>query len=609
MESGFELINLAATVADPPAVPESSDDGLDPTDFLSQSHDFANVAPASRPHTISPHLPESLDLTPTLLVNDVLGNTTRLSDSGFLNNSLVADSFHFVSADSIYRTTHGTIGNSGESPLEYLQKRNESLGASMKKAIRQLNVTLQNGDDCANLRLALVSKLALLSENCYLLHEIYTREQTFVNSLLLQFESWDRRRSKVLRKVQSIKSQENKHGTKLADLLDKRAAIDVEIDLLERCIAILKENRGVVGREIDETSSILESKSAKYVNHFRELERQGREAISEYLYLSGLPEKHLEVLLKSEPVNAAFSYTSLETSLPRRVPSRKEIETTTDDRTREPPVKLTPSSMGVQPLEVPQDFAVAQPEEESPYAKGFAKGTEQLEKLRKTLNEVVTQVFPPAKTGPRRVATKVDDEHNTITQKIDLVPITELLTHKLEAISKLIFVTSKLSAEYHDQSVTLKDMYMDLDSNERALVTLLSEMPPSTDGMLKVLERSFSELSTMLQNQTDQLATKPPDVKVTYLAVVLHYELKAVARAISDLTHDPKIELEVPELESSILKGSVLRSEPDPRTSFKITSAGFRPTPTSTVSSQFSSAQRAGRVSPYALSSKGMKNE
>lgn len=624
MASGFELINLAATVAEPPvlaSIPESSDDGLDPNEFLSQSNTFEPVLPGSRNHTVSPIAIERLELTPTILNSEFIANLSRLSDSDAMLGSVIADSFHFISADSMYRYTHDSITSTGESPLKYLQAQNDSLHSNMRKSIKALSSTLQQGDDCTNIRSALTNVLDLLSENFYLLHEIYNKELSFVNALLKNFETWDRRRSKVLRRIQSIKSEDNKHGTKLAGLLNKRSAIDDEINQLESRIAILKENRGVINKEIEESSSVLESKSAKYVNLFRDLERQGKEAISEYLYSSGLPEQHLEVLLKSEPVEATFSYAMQTTSpskkkvpniksssLPDTKPSDSAI-TTTESQNND---KLTASTMGMPALELlEEDPGVPQSEEETAYAKGYAKGTEQLEKLRRGLNNFVTHVFPRVEEGPKRTVKIVDDALNTITEKIDLVPITELLSHKMEALSSLTFKTSKLSAEYHDQSEILKNAYRSLESNERTLVNLLSESLPSTDELVRLLMVSYAELKRLLQSQIDQQISRPSDAKTNYLSVVFHHELTAVAHAISALTQQPSFEEEVPQLDNSVLEASSLGSRIDPRINYKITATGYHPPsiPTTFNSTTSPSGYNASLNSPFTSSSKGVKNE
>lgn len=613
LASGFELINLAATLAEPQPVPESSDDGLDPNEFLSQSH-FHDLAKTSRNHTASPIPIDNLDLTTTFLNSDLFVNPSKLADSDALVESVTADSFHFVSADSMYRNTHFRLSSTGESPLEHLQTQNDSLNGDMRKLIRLLKSTLTSGDDCTEIRESLVSELALLSENRYLLHEIYNKELAFVNALLANFENWDRRRSKVLRRIQSIKSEGNKHGKKLAGLLNKRSAIDDEIRQLESRIEILRANRGALNKEIDETSSVLESKSAKYVNLFRDLESQGRDAISEYLYSSGLPRNHLEMLLKSEPVEATFSYvldvqesdnTISHVRHPDPWPKEHKPEET----------KLTASNMQMQPLIIPeeehhQDPGVPQPEEESAYAIGYAKGSQQLQKLRKGLNHIVTQVFPPVKIG-HRPPSNVDDQQNTITEKIDLVPIIELLSHKLDALSKLTVTSSTMSAVYHDHNVILKDIYRGINANERAIVALLSTSNPPLDEIVALLSKSYTELKALLEQQFEQSRSKSSEITSNYLTVVLHHELTAVAHALSELTHDSSLEGEVPLLGSSV-NASMLDSRLESR-SFNagITSAGYLPpsVPTTFTSHAIPSVYKVRQNSPFASSAKGLKNE
>lgn len=609
LASDFELINLAATLADPQPMPESSDDGLDPNEFLSQSHTFHGLDTTSRNHTVSPIPIENLDMTPTFLNSDLFVNPNRLSDSGALADSVTADSFHFVSADSMYRNTHSRMSSTGESPLEHLQTQNDALNGDMRKLIRGLASTLTSGDDCTDIRESLVRGFALLSENRYLLHEIYNKELAFVNALLANFENWDRRRSKVLRRIQSIKSEGNKHGKKLAGLLNKRSGIDDEIRQLESRIAVLRANRSAINKEIDETSSVLESKSAKYVNLFREFEKQGRDAISEYLYSSGLPRNHLEVLLKSEPVDATFSYVlddnESDSTLRHGIqPERKEPE--------DP--KLTSSNMQIQPLIIPedapqQDSRKSQPDEESAYAIGYARGSQQLEKLRKGLNNIVTQVFPPVKNG--KPPSNVDDHQNTITEKIDLVPIIELLTHKLDALAKLTVTSSKMSAEYHDNNIILKDIYRSLNANERAIVALLSTQNPSLDEIVALLSKSFTEVRAQLEQQIEHSRSRPSELKSNYLTVILHHELTAIARAIRELTHDSSFEAQVPLLGNS-LDSSMLDSRLESRpTNFAsgITSAGYFPSTLPTTSHASTSVYKVRHNSPFASSAKGLKIE
>lgn len=627
MASGFELINLGATIAEPQPVanaPESSDDALDPHEFLSQSHMVAGSQYGSRNNTVSPIAIEGLDLTPTILNSEFYANPGRLSDSDHMWDSTIADSFHFVSSASIYRYAHDRLSSEGESPLNYLQRQNEALEGNMRKYVRALRSTLDNGDDCAAIRSTLASGLDQLSENCYLLHEIYEKEFAFVGALLKNFESWDRRRSKVLRRIRSIKSDDNEYGNKLAGLLNKRSAIDEEIELLESRIAALKFSRGAINKEIDETSSVLESKSAKYVNIFRDLEKQGKEAISEYLYSTGLPEQHLRVLLKSEPVEAAFSYanqakpsTAATTEKKANGSSNKESpkpkESHKPRESPKPKEVLTKSIMGIQPLEIPDDDpGVPQAERETAYEKGYAKGAEQLERILRGLNRFVSHVFSANEDEVKpRIIKSVDDSLNTITEKINLVPIIELLTHKMDALTSLKLKTSKLSAEFHDQSAILKDVYKNLDLNERALITQLSEPLPSTDSLLKILTASYQDLKQNLNTQINQQKSKSRELKNYYLTQVLYFELRAIARTMSELTHDSTPEDELPQLNNSMLETSSVGSSSDRRTSYEITSFGFKPHSALPIAETKATARgsNARISSPLPGSSKDMKYE
>lgn len=615
LASGFELINLAATLAEP-QMPESSDDGLDPNEFLSQSH--VPLAPP-RANTISPIPIENIDMTPKFLNSELFTNPNMLSESDVLVESINVDSFHFVSADSMYRNTHSRMSSTGESPLEHLQSRNQALNNEMRNRLRVLESTLANGEDCTEIRESLTNGLALLSENKYLLHEIYNKELAFVNALLVNFENWDRNRSRVLRRIQAIKSEGNRHGKKLAGLLNKQTAIDDEIQQLESRIEVLRANRGAITKEIDETSSILESKSAKYVNIFRDLERQGRDAISEYLYSSGIPKNNLEILLKSEPVEATFSY------IHDNQRSDNTINIASDTRGIEHPKaantqseepKITASTMGIQPLiisgdEPEVDPGVPQVEEESAYAMGYARGSQRLEKLRKGISNIVTHVFPPVQNG-HKSAKNVDDQLNVITEKIDLVPIIELLSHKSDALSKLTVDFSKLAAEYHDQNVILKDIYRSLGSNERTIISLLSNTSPSPEDLVSLLSKSYSELKKVLERQLES-RVRSSGPKNKYLITILHLELTAVAKAMSELSQNSSYELQVPLLGSSV-DSSMLDSRAEFRNNFAIsgiTSAGYRPPTHSTTFTSHASptVYKVRQDSPFASSSKGLKNE
>lgn len=583
---GFESINLASTaeVSLPPslrAIPESSDDGLDPNDFLSQSHHKVPDK-ESRNQTVSPIAIERLDLTPTVLTGDLFLNPARLSESQDMYGSLIADSFHFLSAESMYRQRNVTT----ESPLEFLQTKHDSLHAEMKKHLRLHKDYLAEGHDCTQIRSIVSVGFDRLSENSYLLNEEYSRELLFAESLLGNFEKWDKKRSKVLRRVQSIKSEDNKYGLKLAGLLNKRSDIDAEIEDLEARIVALKNSRSAISSEISETSSVLESKSAKYVNLFRDLEKQGRNAISDYLYFTGLPEQDLLMLLRSEPVEAAFAYRSTILE-PEKAAQKDEIV----------PDVLTANEMGVQALELPEEATAVAPD--SAYSKGYERGTKQIEKVKKGLHSLVHAVFTEQEIRLKEVP-QVDDILNTITEQIDIVPVVELLSYKVEALEDLVLKTSRMSANFHDQGVVWKDTIKMLESKEALLFKQLSEPQPLTDIVTDTLKSSLDLLKSVFEKRL------PISGAGDFLSVLLHREMKAVAGALQQLTKESGYLDSLPHLEKSLEFSSVLGSKPG-KLSTRITATGYKPQAPITTSAP--TILKFAKRSLYTASEKGVKKE
>lgn len=573
--SAFESINLAATATELP-VPESSDDGLDPNDFLSQN--AASARPD--PPTIGSELPT--------LENSTLSHGTPDTD---LAGSL---SLQLQASESMFGALRAARFPQRELPLEYLQTENDALTRAMRRTMKAHVLTLELGDDSTAVRAQIARTFDQLSENCLFLNEAYAKELASAELLLDDFEKWDKKRTKVLRRIQSIKSENNKYGSKLAALLSKRSDIDSEIHDLETRIQALKASRSAITLEIDETSSVLESKSAKYVNIFRELEKQGHAAISDYLVFNGVPEQNTRLLLRTEPVDAGFAYK----------PDKVE-EPVHHSPLPQSPVPLKASQMGIQALELPEDHAVPQ-ENDSPYALGYAKGTEQLAKMRNSIKVFVHSVLVPPPTAKR--SPKVDDVLNTITEQIDLVPIVELLSYKVEALEDLMVKTSRMSASFHEDGSVWKDVCKYLDAQETSLYQLLLESH-SSSAAIETLKASFDFLQHQLQVQREKLPSRgagPTD----FLSVVLYREVKTLAIALDKLTGKATYAalLELPD--SSVMEQSSLLTGKVPNLSMRITAAGYQPPVVSTISTaKFNSTAETIKRNAYPASSKAVKKE
>lgn len=608
LASGFELISLADTQPlSEVAAPESSDDGLDPFDFLSQSHVSYNHTTPSNP------VEEPLEITPTTLrTADQSGrgaSTPRLPTSVPLSRANSAHDNLFASVISTMGDSVGdsfgadsfvflppfatlTTSNESQSPLVFLQTQQETLSAELRRHIRDHWALLSEGDDCTGIRATLAGDWARLSESCVLLHEMCVREQSTVESLLLDFDRWDRRRTKVLRHIQQIKSDSSKYGTKLAGLLTRKLDVDNEVEALEMRIAALKAQRNVINKEIRETSSVLESKSAKYVNMFRELEQKGLDVITDYLSSSGVRGQDLQLLLKSEPVNATFSMAALNQATARGSPPTL-LGSTLPVTALPALISPNPAHISTQPLEIPEPPAPL-----SPYAQGYANGSHHLERIKQSINGFVHGMVRQENPPPKE---KVDDILNTITEKINVTPILDILRHKIEALEDMSLRTSRLSAMYNSQCSAWNDVCKQLEPQEKVLLQLLNDPTTHPDQLVDRLKVTFGILKQEFQRaSSDHTAI----LKENSLAIVIHQELKAVAAAI-DLLVGGDSNIQTVE---SLSKDSTTPKLNRDRLSMRITSAGYHPSPKPTLMTARVNSSNI-QDSVFAPRSKNMKSE
>ncbi|GEQ71835.1 hypothetical protein JCM33374_g5521 [Metschnikowia sp. JCM 33374] len=541
----FESINLepsALQVLPPAPLIDTSDDGLDPNDFLSQSQ-TANkksdgVAEDSDTET-------SLDYErgnaspPTPRGNLSDGITPSFSNS--LNLSASRDSLLFSFGnlrDWNHTASLRAIGQNNASTVEHLLERHESLAKEMNTAISAHGKLLNSGEDCSGARSAITKIFELLSENSYLLQEVYTKEISGVDQTLSSFQAWDRKRAKVLSRIQKIKSENNEYGAKLGGLLARRSAIDHEIETLESRLDTLQSSRIIIDKEVDETMSVLESKSAKYVNMFRNLEKIGADAVRDYLGSDGSEEAGKGPLLRYENVNAMFSP---ENKTSKKTPPNTAAtgKATNNSLTTEKPP--SPHSMGAQAFEIPDndghDYNALHPiKDESAYEKGYAKGSEQLSIVKKKLSVLLSNVIPVTQNSTHETSThaNLDDSSNTITQKLDLSPIVDLLSSKSEALDDLVLQAATLSETFHKQGLVWSESCKFLDCQEELLLKVLSETS-STSEAAKVLENTYAYLVRILEEDDNKNIIRP-DGQNDYLKILTSQELFTVATALDQIS-------------------------------------------------------------------------
>ncbi|KAM9926845.1 hypothetical protein OXX80_010464 [Metschnikowia pulcherrima] len=537
----FESINLDPSIAQfPPqaAVSDTSDDGLDPEDFLSQQQttnpNLEEFAEDSDAETSLERDPESGSPSAAHIIASN-GATPTLSNS--INLSLSRDSLFFSFGN--LKHVHPSDQQKDDSPLEHLLERESVLNNDMSTAIRLHKELLESGEDCTAARRAISKLFAAFSETSMSLQEIYTREVSRVHDTLASFQAWEKKRAKVLSRIKKIKSENNEYGAKLKGLLTQQTSIDNEIESLEQRLDLLRSNRSAIDREVGETMSVLESKSARYVNMFRNLENAGVEAVQNYLGTEYPRESKSTPLIRYEPVDVGFT--------PETKPEHGNIEPAAErgqpqDSSRFHESPILPEAMGAQPFELPSEelqktHAHDSKKDSSAYNRGFAKGSEQLNAVKNKLSHLLLGVVPsPQKSSKDSAAFKhLSDSSNTITQKLDLRPVLDMLVLKRAALEDLVLQTAKTAEKYHKIGLKWSELSLTLETKEELLSQLLSQSSNMTEAE-RVLQQIYTYLRATLEEISNQSHPQTEN-KEDYLRLLISQEFLTAATALDQISN------------------------------------------------------------------------
>jgi hypothetical protein len=567
--NGFESINLEPSISIPQInggsrapinVPQSLSGTSEDEDQEDQDRDdheedpsrfFLSASPKVKSINNTVHNSQSnimeYEKSKNIPGDEFFLNPLKLSGSRFVDN---LPGYNNLQSSYLVNSLNDTITFSlkldqptnNESPLEFLTNQNKILTKELMNNVAIHERYLANGHSNLNkVRSMIFQNFEQLSENYYSLNELYSRDLGSTESLFANFEKWDKRRNKVLEKIASIKSPNNKYGMKLGKLLDQSNEVDSEIVEMEKKLESLKVKKQLISVEIETTSSVLESKSAKYVELYRELETQGNEAITNLLVSSGIPYKDIGDFLKTTPVNVTF------------------MENYNIKKAPPPPTQAPPLSnlMGIQPF-IPEEmvdigdnlnnhkydeslkndkydetlqndkYEDTRPNNKfdelnyghgaSAYEKGYERGVVQSSTVKTHFGNIVHK-FLNAKPEKSPIIVKVDDDQNTISEKLDLEPVVEMLDHKINAINDLALSTSKNSTIFREYSMAWKDILGILKSQEDELLEYVSESIPSPDHLdpalveflnstLEQIKSSISSLNRFHQSLNQEFYTQ-----------------------------------------------------------------------------------------------------
>lgn len=597
----FESISLASTKGksrksyDSPAinsrVPESvsatsDDDELDPEEFLSQNLPEALQKQRNVPIDSFENLDKMGILNSTTILGDKdakkfvdqinnsntispvtenepqmsINSTSSLLDSNILNSLqfLSQNPFDMAKSNSVYfPKLDSTRSGEKASLIKSLLDTNKTLQDELHRNIRIQKKLLANGEDTSRIRSFISHNFKQISENFYSLNELYSREVSYNESLHENFKKWDSRREKILKKISSIKSNRNKHGSKLEKLLGESDIIDNEISGLEKKLAALRSKKKLINAEIEDTSSVLESRTSKYVETFRNLEKQGTEALNEFINVNNIPSSEFENFVKYSPVDVTFS-NNYKKNLKNSIIDIKSTESspstgidTRSDKSHNDKIKA--EFIGMQPFIAPEmsnntnDISLAnQGHGLTPFEEGFEKGSKVSHTVRNNLNNFMKSlVSNPLVANETYVSTRqIDDVSNTINQKIDLASILKLLNIKEESSREILGYTSNQAMLYHEYG-GIWDMVVDvIKIQESKLLAQLSESTLSKDvldeNIIFIMNTSLKKIKSLVLSLITGSATLKSNSSAVHNALFKStiHEIKAICSALAVASGD-----------------------------------------------------------------------
>lgn len=566
--NGFESINLASTILGPyqeedtpikrlhsiPASTSEDEDELDPEEFIlnkvdkpttKDSHVLYNkfldkhISDEQLSHLLDNHKPNLV--TTTTLIDSI-------KESELLYNtmdSLMIKSINFPAA--MYQSND----NNSQSPIEYLSNRVKLLTQELYEDSVKYGKFLQSGNNhIYQLRSRILQTFDQLSESHYSLNELYNKDMSYAETLHGSFKKWDQQRNKVLSKVKSIKSDTSKHGAKLFTLLDEVNDVDDEIKFLEAKLQQLRSKKEILNKEIEDTSSVLESRTAKYVDIFKDLENKGRSAITDFLQSNGVPEKEIDTIVRFSPVDITIS-----SNYSLKKEPKKEIHITKESipQNESASKPANTPSIGMQPFIIPEAEANTKtPDLQSmnhdhgptPFEKGYAMGTQNSTALKNKMNHIMKKFLdslpttPPSNisTIPATSRIKVDDLSNTISKRLDLDPIMVFLEHKVAALHDLAIKSSQNAALFHEFGRIWESVTKLMNSQEEKLESILKD-DSNPKLVTRILNSTLEQLnSTLSALKNNPVTSGSPQDEV--LISLITSEYNAIEQAVKLVSPD-----------------------------------------------------------------------
>lgn len=532
----------------------SDDDDLDPTEFLSvdvqqQESDFPDALELKNS---GERLDLGMENNFASVINQELnrgeesgmGNRMYNSGIGSLSFSLQRPPKSLISGP--FRNGSPELKSPQErSPVEFLNGVNQELEQGLESTLLEHEISLNKGDQKLNkLRGAISGAFKQLSENNFALCELHYKDLKHFESVLRKFQRWSDKRERLLSDIVSVKSDNSEHGHKLGELLDQSKGIDLQIDDLENKLRYLRQKKTVLNSEIQKTSSVLESKTSKSADVFRSLEKKGHDLILNFCELQKLTEEDTMTLIQSTPVNVSFwnSYERSHSKGAHNLTSRNprifdDIGGWLDLKERNI-LSSGPVPRKDSDLAEPASTEFLRHLDSNAYKEGLRLGAYLLNKLNEGINMLMSS-FKNGQNDNKSTSTNshVDDIHNTIKLKIDLIPIIAYINERINESKTSIRQASVAAEFYHHASIVWGDFVVFLKQTEDQVRRYLEDSTKSVDHSDKVRATLLSSLRQLKQKSQSSIS-KTPNLNKQFLIKAIKGESDAIATAVKTIAPD-----------------------------------------------------------------------
>lgn len=565
---------------------EYEEEEMDPTEFLSPElprgtlHKFPmGVDPESRymepgrkEHS-TPHL-QSPKAKPY-----IFDNSRHVEAFKKANSPPINDAYSILNSDLLYpHTSHATLGPSTvslvqskyEPPIfeftditgiiESLTGEKNDTHRKLITVIKRHLLLLEDSDPRLNkFRIIIHDTFAKLSDKYNSLHELYMKDLNQMERINQYFLRWDKKRNSILHKISNIKSNKNEHGSKLEQLFDKSNDIDSEIQELEGRLRLLRNKKKVIKDEIQYTSSVLESKSSKYVHAFKNLEVEGHEKLIQFLNISGIPSDQLERIVTYTPVDVTFGRKYKEYQNSKSLTS--SVSNTNIPRQRGRNVQST-LQRNLYTAEFPAEQA--RTSNKSPvtaFEMGFENGQNLSHNIKKHLADILSKLNVNYDQPFNHInhIPGTDDSSNTIKQKLDTAILFDHIDRRTQILHAQIVESSKKAMYYIEISRIWNETIHVLQSHEENLYEQLHDTTSNVndDKVISILQDNLQNLRLLVEKlnklniEFRQSLNSIEDVRPC-LQIMLN-EIKAVYSALSIVSRNDQYLHEGKSFEQSIL--------------------------------------------------------